>query len=143
MQKVEALAVSAYGTASAGEVNADTFVAFDSLTKDWCKARVLAGLEKTEAELQEMLDEQMDAIANPPIGQNSCWLVGMKLEQSMSPELKVALELEAHEKECAIRYQAVGDKLEGLDKRMWRLEAMIMGSTVIVVGLAASLLMKM
>jgi len=67
----------------------------------------------------------------------------MKLEQSMSPELKVALELEAHEKECAIRYQAVGDKLEGLDKRMWRLEAMIMGSTVIVVGLAASLLMKM
>jgi hypothetical protein len=30
-----------------------------------------------------------------------------------------------------------------LDKRMWRLEAMIMGSTVIVVGLAASLLMKL
>lgn len=67
----------------------------------------------------------------------------MKLEQSMSPELKVALELEAHEKECAVRYQAVGDKLESLDKRMWRLEAMIMGSTVIVVGLASSLLMKM
>ena len=63
----EALAVSAYGTAAAGEVDADTFVAFDSLTKDWCKARVLAGLEKTEAELQEMLDEQMDAIANPPV----------------------------------------------------------------------------
>jgi len=67
----------------------------------------------------------------------------MKLEQSMSPELKVALELQAHEKECAVRYQAVGDKLEALDKRMWRLEAMIMGSTVIVVGLASSLLMKM
>ena len=63
----EALAVSAYGTAAAGEVDADTFVAFDSLTKDWCKARVLAGLEKTEAELQEMLTQQMDAIANPPI----------------------------------------------------------------------------
>ena len=60
----------------------------------------------------------------------------------MSPELKVALELEAHEKECAIRYQAVGDKLEGLDKRMWRLEAMIMGSTIIVVGLAATLITK-
>ncbi len=39
-------------------------MAFDELTKDWCKARVLAGLEKTEAELQEMLDGQMDA---PPI----------------------------------------------------------------------------
>jgi len=37
----------------------------------------------------------------------------------------------------------VHGKLESLDKRMWRLEAMIMGSTVIVVGLAASLLMKL
>ena len=61
---------------------------------------------------------------------------------SLEPELKVQLELEAHEKECAIRYQAVGDKLEGLDKRMWRLEAMIMGSTIIVVGLAATLITK-
>jgi hypothetical protein len=66
----------------------------------------------------------------------------MKMEQSVSPELRVAIELEAHEKECAVRYQAVGDKLEALDKRLWRLEAMIMGSTVVIVGLAASLLMK-
>ena len=34
----------------------------------------------------------------------------------MQPELKVQLELDAHEKECAIRYQMVNDKLEGLDK---------------------------
>lgn len=67
----------------------------------------------------------------------------MNLEQSITPELRVALELEAHEKECAVRYAAVGEKLEALDKRMWRLEAMIMGSTVLIVGLAASLLMKM
>jgi len=67
----------------------------------------------------------------------------MKLEQSVTPELRVALELEAHEKECAIRYSAVEDKLSGLDKRLWRLEAMIMGSTVVIVGLAASLLMKL
>tara|TARA_R110000772_G_scaffold7649_4_gene25790 strand:- start:1657 stop:1860 length:204 start_codon:yes stop_codon:yes gene_type:complete len=67
----------------------------------------------------------------------------MKMEQSISPEIRVALELEAHEKECAVRYEAVGDKLEALDKRMWRLEAMIMGSTVIIVGLAASLLIKL
>lgn len=66
----------------------------------------------------------------------------MKMEQSMTPELKVAIELEAHEKECAVRYAAVGDKLEALDKRLWRLEALIMGSTVVIVGLAASLLMK-
>lgn len=52
-------------------------------------------------------------------------------------------QLDAHEKECAIRYEMVHGKLESLDKRMWRLEAMIMGSTVIIVGLASSLLMKM
>ena len=67
----------------------------------------------------------------------------MKLQQVMEPELKVQMELDAHEKECAIRYEMVHGKLETLDKRMWRLEAMIMGSTVIMVGLAASLLMKM
>ena len=67
----------------------------------------------------------------------------MKMEQSVTPELRVALELESHEKECAVRYEMVHNKLETLDKRMWRLEAMIMGSTVVMVGLAASLLMKM
>jgi len=67
----------------------------------------------------------------------------MNLEQSVSPELRVAIELEAHEKECAIRYASVEDKLSTLDKRMWRLEAMIMGSTVVMVGLASSLLMKL
>ena len=66
----------------------------------------------------------------------------MKMTQEVSPELRVAIELEAHEKECAVRYKAVEDKLSGLDKRLWRLEAMIMGSTVIVVGLAATLLTK-
>ena len=67
----------------------------------------------------------------------------MKMSQQLEPELKVQMELEAHEKECAVRYEMVHGKLESLDKRMWRLEAMIMGSTVIIVGLAASLLMKM
>tara|TARA_R110000822_G_scaffold97470_2_gene221158 strand:- start:2697 stop:2900 length:204 start_codon:yes stop_codon:yes gene_type:complete len=66
----------------------------------------------------------------------------MKMEQSVTPELRVALELEAHEKECAVRYASVENQLTMLDKRMWRLEALIMGSTVIIVGLAASLLMK-
>ena len=66
----------------------------------------------------------------------------MKQTLEVSPELRVALDLEAHEKECAIRYKAVDDKLSALDKRLWRLEAIIMGSTVVIVGLAASLLMK-
>ena len=67
----------------------------------------------------------------------------MKLEQSVTPELRVAIELEAHEKECAIRYASVEDKLSGLDKRLWRLEAMVMCSTVVIIGLAGSLLMKL
>lgn len=50
-------------------------------------------------------------------------------------------QLDAHERECAIRYASVQEKLDALDKRLWRLEAMIMGSTIIIVGLASSLLM--
>tara|TARA_R100001460_G_scaffold107847_1_gene157299 strand:- start:161 stop:355 length:195 start_codon:yes stop_codon:yes gene_type:complete len=64
----------------------------------------------------------------------------MKL--AMQPELKVQMELEAHEKECAIRYQTVNDKLEGLDKRMWRLEAMSMVGTLGVVALIVAIVMK-
>ena len=67
----------------------------------------------------------------------------MKMEQSVTPELRVALELEAHEKECAIRYAAVEPQLSALDRRLWRLEAMVMGSTMVIIGLAGSLLMKL
>jgi hypothetical protein len=63
----------------------------------------------------------------------------MKL--AMEPVLKTQMELEAHEKECAIRYAAVQEKLDALDKRMWRLEAMIMGSTVLVVAMVVSVFM--
>ncbi len=65
----------------------------------------------------------------------------MKLEQKMEPVLKTQMELEAHEKECALRYTAVQEKLDSLDKRMWRLEAMIMGSTVLVVAMVVSVFM--
>ena len=61
------LSVSAYGTVSAGEADAGSFTDFDSLTKDWCKEKVLAGLDKTEAELEAMLDEQMQNIITPLI----------------------------------------------------------------------------
>jgi len=63
----EPLSVSAYGTTSCGEADPASFTAFDSLTKDWCKEKVLAGLEKTEAELSAMLDEQIANLVNPPI----------------------------------------------------------------------------
>ena len=65
----------------------------------------------------------------------------MKL--TMEPVLKTQMELEAHEKECAIRYAAVQEKLEGLDKRMWRLEALIMASTMGVVAMIVTMLLKL
>lgn len=43
-------------------------------------------------------------------------------------------QLDSHERECAVRYQAVQEKLSAMDRRLWRLEAMIMASTITVVG---------
>ena len=63
----------------------------------------------------------------------------MKL--AMEPTLKTQMELEAHEKECAIRYANVQERLDSLDKRMWRLEAMIMGITILVVAMVVSVFM--
>jgi hypothetical protein len=63
-------------------------------------------------------------------------------QMKMQPELKVQMELDAHEKECAVRYQAVNDKLETLDKRMWRIEAMSMVGTLGVVALVVAIVMK-
>ena len=64
----------------------------------------------------------------------------MKME--MKPELKVQMELDAHEKECAIRYEAVNEKLAALDKRMWRIEDMSMIGTLGIVALVISIIMK-
>jgi len=64
----------------------------------------------------------------------------MKME--LRPELKVQLELDAHEKECAVRYKAVDEKLCTLDKRMWRLEAMSMTGTFAVVALILAIVLK-
>ena len=63
------------------------------------------------------------------------------MKMSMEPVLKTQMELEAHEKECAIRYAAVQEKLDALDKRMWRPEAMIMGSTILVVAMVVTVFM--
>jgi len=51
-------------------------------------------------------------------------------------------QLEKHEAECAIRYTAVQERLDSLDKRMWRMEAMIMGSTLAIVGAIVALLVQ-
>jgi hypothetical protein len=64
------------------------------------------------------------------------------MKMQMKPELQVQLELDAHEKECAVRYQAVNDKLSALDKRLWRMEAMSMCSTFAVVAAVVAVIMK-
>lgn len=51
-------------------------------------------------------------------------------------------QLEKHEAECLLRYQYVQDSLNALDRRMWRMEAMIMGSTLAIVGAAVALLVQ-
>ena len=43
------------------------FVAFDSVTQDWCKAKVLADMTKTEEEVQAQLDAQIAEMATPSI----------------------------------------------------------------------------
>ena len=63
-----AISVSSYGTASP-VLDPDNFIAFDSITKDWCKAQVLESLSQTEEELQAQLDTQIDAVVNPPMVQ--------------------------------------------------------------------------
>ena len=51
-------------------------------------------------------------------------------------------QLDKHEAECAIRYTAVQEKLTALDKRLWRLEAMVMGSTLAIVGAVVALIVQ-
>ena len=67
----------------------------------------------------------------------------LAMEQTVQQELKTQLQLEAHEKECAMFRELVHGKLDSLDKRMWRLEAMIMGSTMLVIAMVVSVFMGM
>ena len=64
------------------------------------------------------------------------------MKQTLEPSMKVQMELDQHEKECVIRYEMVNDKLEQLDKRLWRLEAMLMVSTLSIIALVISLVIK-
>ena len=64
------------------------------------------------------------------------------MKMQMKPELKVQMELDAHEKECALRYQAVNEKLGALDKRLWRMEAMSMCSTFAIIAAVVAIVMK-
>ena len=61
------LSSNMYGSTGV-EVNPDVdFIAFDSVTKDWCKAKVLADMAQTEEEVQATLDAQISEMASPSI----------------------------------------------------------------------------
>lgn len=64
----------------------------------------------------------------------------MKLQQEHTLEVETKLQLEKHEAECAIRYNYVHDKLNSLDKRLWRLEAMVMLNVIAVLGAVVALI---
>ena len=65
------ISVTAYGTVGLATPDSgdSSFIAFDSVTKDNCKTWVLADLGKTEAEMQTLLTDQINALDNPPLGQ--------------------------------------------------------------------------
>ena len=48
-------------------------------------------------------------------------------------------DLKSHERECEVRYQSILSQLEKMDKRIFRMEGLILASTVTVFGSAASL----
>jgi hypothetical protein len=70
-------------------------------------------------------------------------MLKLTMEPAMEQEVKTQLQLESHEKECAMFRELVHGKLDSLDKRMWRLEAMIMGSTLLMVGMVVTVFMGM
>ena len=64
------------------------------------------------------------------------------MKQSLEPSLKVQMELDQHEAECALRYEMDNKTLEQLDKRLWRLEAITIASNLAVLSLVIVLVMK-
>ena len=56
-----------YGTVGLGDADSNTFTAFDSITADQAILWTLAGLDKTEAELQTALDETINNQITPPL----------------------------------------------------------------------------
>lgn len=64
------LTASIYGTASLDIPEADyaDFVTFNSVTKDWCKTKVLEYLDQTEKEINANLDANIAEQASPALG---------------------------------------------------------------------------
>ena len=61
------LSVSMYGTTGVEVEDGAAFTPFNDITQDWCKAKVLADMAKTEEEVQAQLDAQIVEMATPSI----------------------------------------------------------------------------
>lgn len=61
------LSATRYGTTDVEVDDGADFIEFNSVTQDWCKAKVLAGLAQTEEEVQASLDAQIAEMASPSI----------------------------------------------------------------------------
>ena len=69
------LTAGIYGTTATAVEDGASFVEYNSITKDWCKAKVLAALGKTEEELKAQLDADIAEQKTPTIltGTPSGW----------------------------------------------------------------------
>ena len=64
-----------YGTTDVAQESGVSFTAYNSITKDWCKARVLAALDETEDQVKASLDAVITEQKTPTIltGTPSGW----------------------------------------------------------------------
>ena len=69
------LMATQYGTTFTPMEEGASFVAYNSITKDWCKTKVLADIGKTEEELKAVLDAVIAEKKTPTIltGTPSGW----------------------------------------------------------------------
>ena len=64
-----------YGTTAVSQESGVSFTAYNSITQDWCKARVLAALDETEDQVKARLDAVITEQKTPTIltGTPSGW----------------------------------------------------------------------
>ena len=64
-----------YGTTAVTQESGESFTAFNSITKDWCKAKVLSALSETEDQVKTRLDAIITEQKTPTIltGTPSGW----------------------------------------------------------------------
>ena len=69
------LSATQYGTTATPLEEGADFVEYNSITKDWCKAKVLADMGKTEEELKAVLDADIAEQKTPSVltGTPSSW----------------------------------------------------------------------